>query len=303
MLRSLNSRLSDKRGEKGTAGPSLQEAMQRGVAASEAGDKQAAHAIFQQVVEQFPKAVEPWVWLGWTSPDIEGAEAAFMQARAVDPMNEEVAMGLRWVASQRAEAPAQPAVQPSAQSPALAAEAADSPADMEASTVVITPTGAGDFYDAGGTVAAEEISAFADAFPIAEEAPQLAPRRYVGPDIEALMQSGIAAVEQGDKTGAYNIFEHLASIQSSNPKVWVWLGGTSPSLNDAEKAFRRARELDPDSEQAALGLRWVTLRQQAALVGSAPSATTQSGFMPYVDEGKQRKEGPLSKFFKLFSKS
>ncbi|MDQ3930127.1 MAG: hypothetical protein M3328_13390, partial [Chloroflexota bacterium] len=89
--------------------------MQRGIAASEAGDKQTANAIFRQVAEQYPSNLEVWVWLGWSSPNLDEAEAAFARAAELDPGNEEVALGLRWVASQR---PARPQPAPARETPA-----------------------------------------------------------------------------------------------------------------------------------------------------------------------------------------
>ena len=47
--------------------------------------------------------------------------------------------------------------------------------------------------------------------------------------------------------------------------MWVWLGGTSPDLDSAEAAFERAYSIDPENEQASLGLRWVRLRRKVSL--------------------------------------
>ena len=57
------------------------------------------------------------------------------------------------------------------------------------------------------------------------------------------------------------------------PRSRIWLGGTSHDLDEAEAAFQRAVLLDPSSEEANLGLRWVALRRQALhTVGTGASS-------------------------------
>src|SRR5436309_16064571 len=85
----------------------------------------------------------------------------------------------------------------------------------------------------------------------------------IGPD-EAI-QRGIAAAERGDKDEAHQIFSETVELYPSAPEAWVWLGGTSPDLDNAESAFEKAYALDPDNEHASLGLRWVRLQRKAAL--------------------------------------
>src|SRR5688500_10730950 len=79
----------------------LEDEMKQGIAASESGDKAAAEGIFRGIVERNPNALEAWVWLGWTSMNVDDAEAAFKRASELDPSNEEAQLGLRWVTSQR----------------------------------------------------------------------------------------------------------------------------------------------------------------------------------------------------------
>ncbi|MBF6611758.1 MAG: hypothetical protein IVW55_01350 [Chloroflexi bacterium] len=88
-------------------------------------------------------------------------------------------------------------------------------------------------------------------------------------DAADAMRRGIAAAQAGNKAAAHDIFQQLASTHPSEAEVWVWLGGTSQDLDEAELAFSRAHSLDPSNEEAALGLRWVTLRRPV----NAQSAT------------------------------
>lgn len=84
------------------------------------------------------------------------------------------------------------------------------------------------------------------------------------------MHRAIETAIRGDKATAHGMFEYVASLRASDPEVWVWLGGTSDTLDEAESAFRRAREIDPSNEKATLGLRWVVLRRQAEQVVAVP---------------------------------
>src|SRR5947207_2002292 len=92
-----------------------------------------------------------------------------------------------------------------------------------------------------------------------------------GPD--DAIQRGIAAAESVDNNEAHKKFSQTADLYPSAPEAWVWLGGTSPDLDNAESAFEKAYALDPDNEHASLGLRWVRLQRKAALndLASAPA--------------------------------
>src|SRR5437879_4953485 len=105
--------------------------------------------------------------------------------------------------------------------------------------------------------------------------------------VEAI-KMGVAAVERGDKDAAYRIFQQTTELHPDTTDAWVWLGGTSSNLDDAEAAFEKAYSLDPNNEQVSLGLRWVRLRRKAALnniVGAAvpaPDSSTWSDFVSYT---------------------
>lgn len=225
--------LSDKQG----GGLNLDEAIKRGIAASEAGDKASAEAIFREIVARNPDALEAWVWLGWTSASLDDSDAAFARASRLDPNNEEAQLGMRWVASQRAPQPDAQAHQPEAL--------------MSPQAPAVTPSHAtlsGDW------------------------------------DLEDAMRRAVAEAQAGNKPVAYSMFRQIAERHPDLPAVWVWCGGTSPGLDDAETAFRRAQQLDPNNEEANLGLRWVALRRHVA----GRVATNASN--PYAS----RATGPLA---------
>jgi tetratricopeptide (TPR) repeat protein len=84
-------------------------------------------------------------------------------------------------------------------------------------------------------------------------------------DVREAINSGIKASERGEREAAHKIFRDTAELHPNTSEVWVWLGGTSANLDDAEAAFEKAYALDPENEQASLGLRWVRLRRKAEL--------------------------------------
>ena len=78
----------------------------------------------------------------------------------------------------------------------------------------------------------------------------------IDPALQEDMERGIAAAQAGDKATAHRIFQSLAVRHADIPDIWVWVGGTSPTLDEAEAAFERAAMLDPHNEEARLGMRW-----------------------------------------------
>ncbi|MDQ5825401.1 MAG: tetratricopeptide repeat protein [Chloroflexota bacterium] len=261
--------------------------MQRGIAASEAGDKQTANAIFRRVAEYYPNNLEVWVWLGWSSANLDEAELAFTRAAELDPGNEEVALGLRWVASQRPSEP-QPARETPAPQPTQQVEEAAQPWQQEQADAPVTHT----------------VPQY-EAAPAAHAAPQydLTPRQTPTRSVSDMLQQAIKTVQSGDKATANRMFEYILSVRAADPDLWVWLGGTSSSLEDAESAFRRAREIDPFHEKATLGLRWVALRRQVAYATATSSAPEPVASTAGSGQSEPRKENFFTRFFKRFSRS
>lgn len=100
--------------------------------------------------------------------------------------------------------------------------------------------------------------------------------------LEESMQRGVAAAEKGNRTEAYRIFKETTNLHPNVADAWVWLGGTSERLDEAERAFEKAYAIDPDNEKASLGLRWVRLRQKESMsaVAGAPAPVPQAPSVP-----------------------
>lgn len=105
------------------------------------------------------------------------------------------------------------------------------------------------------------------------------------PEVQKEISLGMGAAQSGDKASAYRIFQSLATRYTDAPDVWVWLGGTSPNLDEAEAAFQRAIMLDPMNEEANLGLRWVTLRKHVVAEASGTAASPSTATTASLDTG------------------
>ena len=94
------------------------------------------------------------------------------------------------------------------------------------------------------------------------------------PEVQKEISLGMGAAQSGDKASAYRIFQSLATRYTDAPDVWVWLGGTSPNLDEAEAAFQRAVMLDPMNEEANLGLDGLPCVSMQSLKRSHASSST-----------------------------
>src|SRR5437868_3750011 len=118
--------------------------------------------------------------------------------------------------------------------------------------------------------------------------------------VQEAIELGINAIEQGDRKQAHSIFQQTADLHPNASDIWVWLGGTSPNLEDAEAAFEKAYTIDPDNEQASLGLRWLRLRRKASLADIidatvlVPTAPQQNASGPDAPRMEAALETPLS---------
>lgn len=226
----------------------LEEAMQRGIAASESGDKEGAYAIFRQVTEEHPGALDSWVWLGWSSPDMDESEAAFKRAIEIDPSSEEAAMGMQWVASERGTA---------------SGSSTEVPSDGERTS---------------GELAPESLS---NSDPLRQTEETGGKTR----SLDDLMQLGIATAQAGDKATANITFQSVVDRYPDVPEAWVWLAGTTTNLDEAENAFQTAANLDPSNEEARLGLRWVALRRSVTGASTAGTGSVTNPTLQPYDTG------------------
>jgi len=75
--------------------------------------------------------------------------------------------------------------------------------------------------------------------------------------ITALLQAGIAAARRGDKARARQLLRQVTEQDPTQELPWLWLSGVAETLQDAQTYLEIALALNPDSQQAQEGLRWV----------------------------------------------
>src|SRR5688500_15782255 len=96
----------------------------------------------------------------------------------------------------------------------------------------------------------------------------------------------------------------LAERNPESVETWVWVGGTSSDLDEAEAAFKRAAALNPGHDGANLGLRWVALRRRVlAEMGTGGAGTPAAHTSEVAETGKaEAPQKELSFFPKLLKK-
>jgi len=77
-------------------------------------------------------------------------------------------------------------------------------------------------------------------------------------DFEQLIQDGIIAVKNGNHSLAKKLLEQAALINSTDPRIWIWLSATTDDLQERRTYLERAVILDPSNATAKRGLLMVT---------------------------------------------
>jgi ribosomal protein L40E len=85
--------------------------------------------------------------------------------------------------------------------------------------------------------------------------------------IESLLEKGIQAARDKDKSRAQDILTHIIEIDQYNEKAWLWLSSVVDTQTDKEVCLENALLINPDNTYAAMGLQHI--RQQGT--SSPPS--------------------------------
>jgi DNA-directed RNA polymerase subunit RPC12/RpoP len=73
-------------------------------------------------------------------------------------------------------------------------------------------------------------------------------------DFEQLIQDGIIAVKNGNRSLAKKLLDQAALINSTDPRIWIWLSATTDDLQERRTYLERAVTLDPSNATAKRGL-------------------------------------------------
>ena len=77
-------------------------------------------------------------------------------------------------------------------------------------------------------------------------------------DFEQLVQDGITAVKNGNRSQAVKLFEQAAMINDTDVRIWIWMSATTDDLDERRQYLEHAVALDPSNATAKRGLMLVT---------------------------------------------
>jgi len=77
-------------------------------------------------------------------------------------------------------------------------------------------------------------------------------------EFDQLIQDGIIAVKNGNLSLAKKLLDQAALVNSTDPRIWIWLSATTDDLQERRNYLERAVALDPSNAAAKRGLLMVT---------------------------------------------
>ncbi len=99
-------------------------------------------------------------------------------------------------------------------------------------------------------------------------------------EFDQLIQDGILAVKNGNRSLAKKLLDQAALINNSDSRIWIWLSATTDDLQERRSYLERAVAIDPSNAAAKRGLLMINEKlDQAHLVpegeGLAPHEPSQ----------------------------
>ncbi len=73
-------------------------------------------------------------------------------------------------------------------------------------------------------------------------------------EYEQLIQDGIIAVKNGNRSLAIKLLDQAAMINRADARIWIWLSATTDDLQDRRTYLERAIAIDPSNAAAKRGL-------------------------------------------------
>ena len=100
------------------------------------------------------------------------------------------------------------------------------------------------------------------------------------PQIDELLQQGIAAAKAGRKEEAQRLLTQAVELDEHNEQGWLWLSGVVTTFEDRQICLENVLALNPDNAHARAGLEW--LRQNAP--PPAAPAPAEEAAAPLAEE-------------------
>ncbi len=101
-------------------------------------------------------------------------------------------------------------------------------------------------------------------------------------EYEQLILDGITAVKNGNINLARRLLEQAALINSTDPRIWLWLSATTEDLHERRTYLERAVAIDPSNSAAKRGLLMIDqkLNQAQFMPESASFTPEPAAFTP-----------------------
>ena len=77
-------------------------------------------------------------------------------------------------------------------------------------------------------------------------------------EFEQLLQAGILALKNGNRSQAKRLLHQAAQMNSADARVWIWLSATTDDLQERRSYLEHAVEADPSNATARRGLLMLT---------------------------------------------
>ncbi len=82
--------------------------------------------------------------------------------------------------------------------------------------------------------------------------------------INQALETGIRAVREGDKELARQLLRKVIEMDPEQERAWLWLAGAAVTPQAAQEYLQTVLALNPDNQQARVGLRWVQSKLPAS---------------------------------------
>jgi DNA-directed RNA polymerase subunit RPC12/RpoP len=106
-------------------------------------------------------------------------------------------------------------------------------------------------------------------------------------EFEQLIQDGIIAVKNGNRSQAKRLLDQAALINSADVRIWIWLSATTDDMQARRDYLERAVALDPSNTTAKRGLLLVTKKlDETRLMPEGTAYTPQKS--PPVEEATSK---------------
>jgi DNA-directed RNA polymerase subunit RPC12/RpoP len=100
-------------------------------------------------------------------------------------------------------------------------------------------------------------------------------------EFEQLIQDGIIAVKNGNRSLAKKLLDQASLINSTDARIWIWLSATTDDLQERRTYLERAVAIDPSNSTAKRGLMMIDEKlDKSRLMPEGASYTPQEPSSP-----------------------